>query len=144
LNGNPKRMNGLRVYDDFCRISTLAGNELARTVCRVETPAPISGLDNRAFPAKNTANSGCETLSVTQAAELRLEPMIPFRPSMTPSRSPQPPETSSGAVPCKHPRVRVVAREEDAEFVECLECGEVFDSSEFKDMGIEESKVEES
>ena len=32
---------------------------------------------------------------------------------------------------CKHPRVRVVAREEDAEFVECQECGEVFDSSEF-------------
>jgi len=39
---------------------------------------------------------------------------------------------------CKHPRVRVVAREEDAEFVECQECGEVFDSSEFKDMQIEE------
>ena len=39
---------------------------------------------------------------------------------------------------CKHPRVRVVAREEDAEFVECQECGEVFDSSEFKDMAIEE------
>ena len=44
---------------------------------------------------------------------------------------------------CKHPRVRVVAREEDAEFVECLECGEVFDSSEFKYMDIEESKLEE-
>lgn len=39
---------------------------------------------------------------------------------------------------CQHPRVRVVAREEDAEFVECLECGDVFDSSEFKDMAIEE------
>ena len=39
---------------------------------------------------------------------------------------------------CKHPRVRVVAREEDAEFVECQECGEVFDSSEFRDMAIEE------
>lgn len=39
---------------------------------------------------------------------------------------------------CKHPRVRVVAREEDAEFVECEQCGEVFESSEFKDMAIEE------
>ncbi len=39
--------------------------------------------------------------------------------------------------PCKHPQVRVVAREEDAEFVECLECGEVFDSDEFRDMEIE-------
>jgi hypothetical protein len=40
---------------------------------------------------------------------------------------------------CRHPRVRVVAREEDAEFVECLECGDVFDSSEFRDMAIEEN-----
>ena len=45
---------------------------------------------------------------------------------------------------CKHPRVRVVAREEDAEFVECLECGDVFESSEFKDMEIEESRLEEA
>lgn len=41
--------------------------------------------------------------------------------------------------PCKHPRVRVVARDEDAEYVECQECGEVFDSNEFRDMAIEET-----
>jgi Zn ribbon nucleic-acid-binding protein len=40
---------------------------------------------------------------------------------------------------CRHTRVRVVAREEDVEFVECQECGEVFESSEFKDMAIEEN-----
>ena len=40
---------------------------------------------------------------------------------------------------CKHPRVRIVSRLDDAEFVECLECGEVFDSEEFHDMEIEES-----
>jgi hypothetical protein len=40
---------------------------------------------------------------------------------------------------CKHPKVRVVAREEDTEFVECQECGEVFDSDEFRDMEIEEA-----
>ena len=40
---------------------------------------------------------------------------------------------------CKHPRVQIVAREEDAEYVECKECGEVFESSEFKDMALEES-----
>ncbi|HVZ83602.1 MAG TPA: hypothetical protein VG893_07990, partial [Terracidiphilus sp.] len=40
---------------------------------------------------------------------------------------------------CKHPRVRIVSRHEDTEFVECLECGEVFDSEEFNDMAIEES-----
>jgi hypothetical protein len=39
---------------------------------------------------------------------------------------------------CKHPRVRIVSRHEDTEFVECLECGEVFDSEEFRDMEIEE------
>jgi hypothetical protein len=40
--------------------------------------------------------------------------------------------------PCKHPRVQIVSRDEDAEFVECLECREVFESSELKDMSIEE------
>jgi hypothetical protein len=39
--------------------------------------------------------------------------------------------------PCLHPRVQVVSRDEDSEFVECLECREVFDSSEFRDMDIE-------
>lgn len=39
---------------------------------------------------------------------------------------------------CQHPRVRIVAREEDSEFVECIECGDIFESSEFKDMAIEE------
>ncbi len=42
---------------------------------------------------------------------------------------------------CKHPRVQIVAREQDAEFVECLECGEIFDSSELKDMIIEDTKL---
>lgn len=63
---------------------------------------------------------------------------------MTTSRPVQPPAMRNDLAKCKHPRVRVVAREEDAEFVECLECGEVFDSSEFKDMDIEESKLEET
>jgi hypothetical protein len=40
---------------------------------------------------------------------------------------------------CKHPRVRIVSRHEDTEFVECLECGEVFDAEEFRDMEIEET-----
>ena len=46
---------------------------------------------------------------------------------------------------CRHPRVQIVSRDEDAEFVECLECREVFESSEFKDMAIEErTPAEES
>ena len=43
------------------------------------------------------------------------------------------------ATACKHPRVRIVSRHEDTEFVECLECGEIFDSEEFRDMEIEET-----
>lgn len=42
---------------------------------------------------------------------------------------------------CKHPIVKVVAREEDAEFVECQSCGEVFDSAEFSDIAIEEEQA---
>jgi hypothetical protein len=45
-----------------------------------------------------------------------------------------------GNQPCKHPRVQIVSRDEDAEFVECLECREVFESSELKDMSIEEAR----
>ncbi len=41
---------------------------------------------------------------------------------------------------CKHPVVRIVARDEDAEFVECQKCGEVFDSVEFDDMALEEQE----
>jgi hypothetical protein len=46
---------------------------------------------------------------------------------------------NSMATTCKHPRVRIVSRHEDTEFVECLECGDVFDSEEFRDMEIEET-----
>lgn len=52
---------------------------------------------------------------------------------------PTPPSPSgSKPQPCKHLRVQIVSRDEEAEFVECKDCGEIFDSSEFKDMSIEE------
>lgn len=50
--------------------------------------------------------------------------------------------TDNAPLPCKHPQVRIVAREEDAEYVECQICGEVFDSDEFRDMLIEETVLE--
>jgi hypothetical protein len=53
----------------------------------------------------------------------------------------QTPEKRSPMDQCKHPRVQIVSRDEDSEFVECLECGEIFESSEFKDMNIEETKL---
>jgi len=42
---------------------------------------------------------------------------------------------------CKHPEVRIVSRHADAEFVECVGCGEVFDADEFRDMEIEEKST---
>jgi hypothetical protein len=44
-------------------------------------------------------------------------------------------------VHCKHPQVRVVARDEDTEFVECQLCGEVFDAIEYRDMMLEEEEA---
>lgn len=44
---------------------------------------------------------------------------------------------------CKHPKVRIVSRQEDTEYVECLECGDVFDAEEFHDMAIEESAAKQ-
>jgi hypothetical protein len=59
------------------------------------------------------------------------------------SNPPSPPQNVATRQPCKHPRVQVVSRDEDSEFVECKECGEIFESSEFKDMNIEEGTQEE-
>jgi hypothetical protein len=61
--------------------------------------------------------------------------MSPNQPSLFSSR---PHQRTSMDKMCQHPRVQIVAREEDSEFVECLECGDIFESSEFKDMAIEE------
>ena len=47
------------------------------------------------------------------------------------------PQSEAMEQKCLHPRVQVVSRDEDAEFVECLECREIFESSEFRDMDIE-------
>jgi hypothetical protein len=44
---------------------------------------------------------------------------------------------------CKHPIVKIVSRDEDAEYVECQSCGEIFDSAEFTDIAIEEETEEE-
>lgn len=54
------------------------------------------------------------------------------------SSNPSQPKTHTEQV-CNHSRVRVVARDEDSEFVECEDCRAVFEASEFKDMAIEEN-----
>jgi len=60
------------------------------------------------------------------------------------SKSPATPQNVSAMQPCKHLRVQIVSRDEDSEFVECKECGEIFESSEFKDMSIEERTRDEA
>ena len=57
-----------------------------------------------------------------------------------PASAPVPQKRTS---PCTHPKVQVVSRDDDAEYVECLECGDVFDSEEFQDIAIEESTEKE-
>lgn len=54
------------------------------------------------------------------------------------AKSPASPQNAGMKQPCKHPRVQIVSRDEESEFVECKECGEIFESSEFKDMNIED------
>jgi hypothetical protein len=57
-----------------------------------------------------------------------------IQPSITVQTHPQ---SEAMNQKCLHPRVQVVSRDEDAEFVECVECREIFESSEFRDMDIE-------
>ena len=63
---------------------------------------------------------------------------------MMPSQSSQPSNNKKlSRDQCKHPRVQIVSRDADSEYVECQECGDVFESSEFKDMAIEELRLRE-
>ena len=84
------------------------------------------GLDNLKGRSKIPAISGnCPSCP---AEGIQPGFMIPTPPS--------PQSTKREA--CKHPRVQIVAREEDAEFVECIECGDIFEASELKDIAIED------
>lgn len=62
---------------------------------------------------------------------------------MTLSHPSQSPQKKVNPEQCKHPRVQIVSRDEESEYVECQECREVFESSELKDMAIEEKKEPE-
>jgi len=84
-----------------------------------------AGLKYPEFPVKPAPLS-------PSARKIHLGIMKPTPPSQAST-------TRRNMHPCKHPRVQIVAREEDEEFVECLECGEIFESSEFKDMAIEDN-----
>jgi hypothetical protein len=87
----------------------------------------LKGLDNWPSRAKIPGNSRSLPPAVDESEVAVFMTSKPFS---------QPKDANQ---PCKHPRVQIVSRDEDAEFVECLECREVFESSELKDMSIEES-----
>lgn len=41
---------------------------------------------------------------------------------------------------CKHQRTRLVAKDDDSQYVECLDCGEILETGELKDKpGFDES-----
>ncbi|HUB00502.1 MAG TPA: hypothetical protein VMA34_19375 [Terracidiphilus sp.] len=94
--------------------------------------------DNRASdedPSVGTEAAGVK-FTLPQLPETRLQ----SGPKSIYSNPPPP----AMATACRHPRVRIVSRHEDTEFVECLECGEVFDSEEFRDMEIEDTAETEN
>ena len=40
---------------------------------------------------------------------------------------------------CAHTRKRLIAKDEDAEYVECLDCGAILEAGEVPDAGFSES-----
>jgi len=46
----------------------------------------------------------------------------------------------SDPAPCKHPRTQLIAKDKDAEYVECLDCGEILEADELGEpSGFDES-----
>jgi hypothetical protein len=133
LNGNYRRLNGLALGDDFGRnfwkpAASQCGSDAARLKeihCLV-TPRDLTsekaGLKYRKIPANR---------SLRVFYEGDASGFMTSKPFSHPQ--------NADKQPCKHPRVQIVSREADAEFVECLDCREIFESSELKDMSIEEN-----
>ena len=95
----------------------------------------LKGLDKLPSRSKIPGNSGETCPSAIFIGE----------PSGFMTSKPIPsPQNVNMKQPCKHPRVQIVSRDEESEFVECKECGEIFESSEFKDMNIEEGTKDEA
>jgi len=48
------------------------------------------------------------------------------------------------AAKCEHRRTRLIAKDRDAEYVECLECGEILEGEELPEKNDEKNGVDES
>ena len=95
-------------------------DEIFTLTCQKRLTTVGAGLKYRTIPK-------CPSLSGDTG-------MNNLQPTIT---TPSYPQSEAMDQKCLHPRVQVVSRDEDAEFVECLECREIFESSEFRDMDIE-------
>jgi hypothetical protein len=87
-------------------------------------------LDILGQPPQNNGKLGSEPQSVSRDATVG-KMMMPSQPS-------QSSQQRIGREQCRHPQVQLVSRDEETEYLKCRECGEVFESSELKDMAIEE------
>jgi hypothetical protein len=134
LDGNYRGLNGLGLGDKIGRNSTSPqgkGFELVTPNLTGILRCPDDeGLENGKSGAKIPGIPANPSLSLVRSGG---------NASVFMSSKPFSHRQGADKQVCKHPRVQIVSREEDAEFVECLECREVFESSELKDMSIEES-----
>jgi hypothetical protein len=132
FNGNYQRLNGLAFGDVFGRNSREAATKWG-SICRVykEIHCPVTLGDLTSREARIEYREIRANRSLRLFHEATLSGFMTSKPFSHPQ--------NAGKQPCKHPRVQIVSRDEDAEFVECLECREIFESSELKDMSIEES-----
>src|SRR5260370_26339540 len=93
--------------------------------------APRKHLTSFISPPQNIANS------VQNAHFLS---RVNSRQVMMSSQPSQPPPNKVSREQCKHPLLQIVSRDVEPDYVECQESGDVFESSELKDMAIEEKK----
>ena len=128
-NGKYFRLNGLILYDEKGRNSCLLGRK----------PALIRILDRDTLGGLTRLPAG---LQYPKKIPAQFWPWndssLGDHPDHMTAKSPLPPPNVNTKPPCRHPRVQIVSRDEESEFVECKECGEIFESSEFKDMNIED------
>lgn len=45
--------------------------------------------------------------------------------------------------PCSHYRTQIIAKDENGQFVECLDCKEIFESSELEDSDLKDDIKED-
>ena len=137
-NGNSMDLNCLSDYDCFGRVFyEMLKRGVVLPILEVTDLLESLALLHAKALDKCTVRATIPPISGTLSRRRRPKSEQPgFMTSIPPSSPPE----KKDMMDCKHPRVQIVSRDEDSEFVECLECGDIFDSSEFKDMNIEETK----